>query len=96
MAWGRVHQNCFELLQGELSQFASSPGVARNRCAKCGTEITYRHEDCLPDLDFPLATLNSPGDVKPAYHVRTSEKLPWVQKGDALPQYLEWKPKDGT
>ncbi|WP_282610251.1 GFA family protein [Pelagibius sp. Alg239-R121] len=93
VAWGRVPQTRFELTQGALSKFASSPDVTRSRCTGCGTEILYQHKDCLPDLDFPLATLNNPEDVAPAYHVRTVEKLPWVQLGDGLPKYEAWRPK---
>ena len=93
VAWGRVHQNRFEVTQGELSKFASSPEVTRSRCARCGTEVLYQHEDCSPDLDFPLATLRTPGDVAPRYHVRAAEKLPWIEINDALPQHAGWRPK---
>ena len=94
MAWGRVKQDRFELIRGGLKEFASSPGVTRSRCANCGTEITYQHKDCDPDLDFPLATLDAPEKVTPAYHIRVSEKLPWIVISDKLPTYAEWREKN--
>ena len=93
VAWGRVDEDQFRLVQGELTKFHSSPGVTRSRCAKCGTEICYQHEEYRPHLDVLLATLESPDDVPPTYHVRMAEKVSWCDLDDALPKYEGWRPQ---
>lgn len=94
VAWGRVNEHAFEITQGEVSKFNSSPDVTRGFCARCGTGITYQHDDYLPDLDFLLATLDAPEEVIPTYHIRMAEKLPWVQINDELPKYEGWRPQN--
>lgn len=91
VAWGRVHSDAFQLTEGRLTEFESTSDVTRGFCSVCGTGITYQHAETVPDLDFLLATLDSPGDVKPTYHIRVVEKLPWVEITDGLPQYSEWR-----
>ncbi len=93
VAWGRVDEGQFAITEGEAAEFNSSPKVTRTRCARCGTEICYRHADERPDLDFLLATLDAPDAVRPAFHIQTAEKLAWVELNDALPKYDRWRSK---
>ena len=92
VAWGRVHSHVFRLTQGKLTEFHSAPKVIRGFCGVCGTGITYRNSETVSILEFQLATLDSPAEVKPAYHVWVSEQLPWVQISDGLSLYREWRP----
>lgn len=91
VAWGKVHVDAFQLMKGKLVQFKSSPGVVRGFCGTCGTGITYQHAESYPDLDFLLATLDSPEDFPPTFHIRVMEKLSWIHINDELPQYQEWR-----
>jgi hypothetical protein len=90
-AWGRVKQEDFEVVTGELTRFNSSPGVTWLFCKTCGTCIYYLNEKMAGDVDFLISTLSEPGAVAPSYHVQTAEKLPWVTIGDELPQYPRWR-----
>ena len=89
-AWGRVPADSFELLSGTLSEYNSSDEVIWSFCQSCGTSIKYQNLESAPDIDFMLATLKSPGDVTPKYHIQTKEKLPWVNINDDLPKYERW------
>lgn len=90
VAWGRVHADSFELLSGTLNEYYSSDGVIWSFCQSCGTGIKYQDLGSDPDIDFMLATLVSPGDVKPKYHIQTKEKLPWINIDDGLPRFERW------
>ncbi len=92
-AWGRVVQEDFEMLTGELTKFNSSPGVTWLFCKACGTCIYYLNEKMVGEVDFLISTLAEPGGVSPAYHVQVAEKLPWVTISDGLPAYERWLAK---
>ena len=95
VAWIRITEHDFEVTQGVLAEHHSSPGVIRGFCARCGTGITYQQAQHRPVMDFLLATLDAPERVTPAYHIRTAEKVAWIELNDALPKYEGWRPKDG-
>lgn len=90
-AWGRVHGDSFELLQGRLKEFNSSPEITWYFCNTCGTGIKYQDIDSAPDIDFLLSTLESPDKIEPKYHVQLKEKLAWVKIGDELPKFDRWR-----
>jgi hypothetical protein len=85
--WGTVALANLRLLHGELTQYRSSPPVRRGFCATCGTGITYRHADRPQDIDVALATLDEPQHLAPEAHVWVSDKVPWLQITDGLPQF---------
>jgi hypothetical protein len=44
-----------------------------------------------PDFRYiPLGTLDSDGDIAPAYHQFTGSKAPWYKIHDSMPQYETW------
>ena len=66
--------------------YASSPGVARDFCATCGTPMTYRSDRFPGECHFYAATLDNPAAYAPTEHVFTAEQLPWVRLADGLPR----------
>ena len=90
-AWGKVHQDSFQLLSGTLNEYQSREGVFWSFCKVCGTSIKYQNVDSAPYIDFTLATLESASKIAPSYHVQIQEKLSWVEIGDGLPQYKIWR-----
>src|SRR5438128_2248957 len=46
--------------QGEPARFASSPGVERTFCARCGTALGYASEDRPDAIDITTVTLDHP------------------------------------
>ena len=93
VAWVSINRKDFEYLATPPAQHASSRGVTRGHCVRCGTPMTYENSNYPDQLDLSVATLDDPGLIKPAFHIWMSHKLSWVEPGDGLPQYPEWRPK---
>ncbi|MEQ9643033.1 MAG: GFA family protein [Alphaproteobacteria bacterium] len=67
--------------------YASSPGVRRYFCGRCGTPIAYESEAFPGELHFYAATLNDPSGYAPTFHVHAGERLPWFDTADELPRF---------
>ena len=85
--WATFAASKFQLTQGQLAQLASSPGVLRGHCARCGSSLTYTHESRPTEIDVTLATLDDPAALPPAAHIWMQDRLPWVILGDSLPRH---------
>lgn len=85
--WATFARSAFRVTHGALSEYRSSPKVARGFCAVCGSSLTYRHEARPDEIDVTLATLDEPALIEPAAHLWVADKLPWLRIGDQLPQY---------
>jgi hypothetical protein len=78
----------FEILGGNLAVHRSSAQVERCFCSVCGTPLTYRHQLRVGEVDFTLASLDSPEQIEPRMHIWVQDKLPWVQIDDGRPQFM--------
>ena len=87
VAWGTCARQALRITHGTLSEFRSSPPAWRGFCARCGTPLTYRHEQRPGDIDVTLATLDEPARISPQKHVWVADKLPWVTISDGLQQH---------
>ena len=79
----------FRFVQGKenLTTHAASSGTKRSFCSTCGSiVINWSGEDAI-GLGIPAGTLDTPIDVKPAYHTFVRSKAPWYDILDGLPQY---------
>jgi hypothetical protein len=81
-----VPRESFRFTQGEPVAYASSPGVTRTHCGRCGSPMTYTSES-NNQVDLYIATLDNPAAIVPTYHVFADEQLPWFEIADALPRY---------
>jgi len=81
-----VPRESFRFTQGEPVAYASSPGVTRTHCGRCGSPMTYTSES-NNQVDLYIATLDNPAAIVPTYHVFVEEQLPWFEIADALPRY---------
>lgn len=63
VSWGAVRQRDFHIVEGrdQLRQYASSPGVLRSFCGRCGSPLCWqRTEGEFADwLSFTLASLGT-------------------------------------
>ena len=64
--------------------YASSPGVWRDFCGRCGSQMAYRATRFPGEIHFYAATLDDPARYGPTAHVHTDEQLPWVHLSDGL------------
>ena len=70
----------------EPAQFASSPGVTRMFCSRCGSPMAYRNDvDCPGAMHFYAASLDDPARFRPTAHDFRQEHLPWLHLSDGLP-----------
>jgi hypothetical protein len=94
VAWGTFARGQLRITRGALTEFASSAGVQRGFCARCGTPLTFRKEANPQDIDITLASLDEPAALAPQMHVWVQDKLPWVSIEDGLPQHPAGTPPE--
>lgn len=74
--------------------YASSPGVARSFCPRCGSPVAYQSPARAHELDLYALTLEDPSQFAATVHVHFNEHLPWLHLSDGLPR--EWVPRRMT
>lgn len=87
VAWATFRVQDVQFTRGAPVHHASSPGVVRGHCGRCGASISYRHERRPGDIDLTLVTLDDPSAFRPVAHIWVEDKLPWIGINDGLPQY---------
>ncbi len=60
--------------------YSSSPGVRRDFCPTCGSQMTYRSTRFPGETHFYAATLDDPTTFSPQDEVFPSEALPWAHR----------------
>lgn len=73
--------------KGRPLAYASSPGVTRGFCAKCGTPLAYESEKRPGDIDLFLGAFDEPEQLPATLHVWTEERVPWFHADESLPRY---------
>ena len=66
--------------------YASSPGVERLFCGRCGSAMAFRGADFPDEIFLYAASLEDPAMYKPDMHVHYGERLPWLNIVDDLPK----------
>jgi hypothetical protein len=85
--WISVPRTALRFTAETPEYYASTPGVRRSFCGRCGSPLTYEHEQ-LPDEVHVLAgALSEPGGARPQAHIFVAEQLPWFDAADELPRY---------
>lgn len=87
VAWFTVPGASFAWVEGQAAIFRSSPPVARAFCARCGTQLTYRHQDSPDEVDVTVGSLDEPDRVAPADHIWMQDAAAWDRPVDGLPSY---------
>jgi len=91
VTWVEVECSQFALLEGAPNRYESRPGVTRQYCARCGTQLTYQHADESDVLDLTACSLDTPDSVTPEDHVWCDRMVPWIVLDDGLPHYPRGK-----
>lgn len=92
VAWVVVRRGDFAFIAGEPERFRSSPPVVRTFCGKCGSPLTYQHEDSPDTIDVTTSTLDTPDAHPPTREIWLEHKIAW-QPQDANLQHF---PRDST
>jgi len=73
--------------------YASSPGVGRAFCGKCGTPLTWEGVSSTrggPIFEIHISTFDNPDILVPNGHSFDSERVPWFDVADNLPRFSEF------
>ena len=65
---------------------ASSPGVTRRFCRRCGTPVSFESERCPGEIHFYAALLVDHAGFEPECHDFWGERVSWVEPCDELPR----------
>jgi hypothetical protein len=87
VAWIVLGRSDFTFVTGEPIRYRSSPSVVRSFCGKCGTPLTYQHDDSPDSIDVTTATLDRPDAFPPTREVWTEHKVAWEVLDEDLRHY---------
>ena len=94
MAFASVPTEDFRWTAGEdkVDRFRSSSFGHREFCGECGSPLRIQVDHQPEMVDFPIATLDEPGDVPPGFHIFWGSKVAWFDPGDDLPRHDKFRP----
>jgi hypothetical protein len=87
VAWVVVDAARFRFVVGVPAEFRSSPPVVRTFCARCGTPLTYHHDQSPDTIDVTTASLDFPGSFAPTREIWLEHRLAWQPVNEALPHF---------
>jgi hypothetical protein len=87
VGWLTVSADSFRFVTAQPAEFHSSAPVTRSFCARCGSPLTYRHQDRPLEIDVTLATVDRAAAYAPMDHIYMADALPWDRPADGWPQY---------
>jgi hypothetical protein len=94
MAAAGFPRHAVSIGRGQMSYYASSPGVRRGFCGTCGTALSYENERWPGDIHLMIGAFERPDALQPQFHIFAEERLPWLKLTDGLPQYRT-TPREG-
>jgi hypothetical protein len=71
---------------GPVKWYNSSPELQRGFCSNCGTALFSRRQS-QNAVGISVGSLSDPSIFKPNEHIWTSERQPWLNFADGLPEY---------
>ena len=85
----------FRIISGaeRIARYASSPGVWRTFCSRCGSNLQWQIETKPNIVEIALGVLDGDPAVRPARHIFVGSKAPWHEITDGLPQHDTWPSK---
>jgi hypothetical protein len=87
VAWVVVRRDEFSIEQGVPATYRSSPPVERTFCGRCGTPLTYQHDDSRGSIDIQTATLDAPDEFPPTREIWLEHKIAWMGTNVRLRPY---------
>lgn len=74
--------SAYSVTKGEITKFASSPGVKRGFCARCGSTLTCENEKFPSEAHFHVGAFDRAAELQPTGHIFREEQLPWLHLQD--------------
>lgn len=90
----QVRAEDFAIVAGRdvVKAYRSSPDELRNFCGNCGSPIYSEAEHRRGILSIRCGLLNGDPAIRPAHHIYTAYKAPWLVIGDGLPEFPKGPP----
>jgi hypothetical protein len=87
--YGTVNRGDFKFVcgEGDLAAYASSAGVLRTFCKRCGATLQFIRESRSHTFSLALGTLDDDPGVRPSHHIFVGSKAPWFELTDTLPRH---------
>ena len=79
VAWITVKHSGFRFDRGSPTRYRTETGAWRTFCTRCGSSLTYEHDNRPDEIDITTASLDHPENFPPTRDVFPEEKLPWVE-----------------
>lgn len=76
--WVGFKETQVRWLTDEPDYYASSPGVKRGSCHRCGTPITYASDQWPGETHLLIGVFDDPSAFTPRKNVFTEDALPWA------------------
>jgi hypothetical protein len=89
VTWFSVRGSQLRFVVGTPTRFRSSAKGTRSFCSRCGTQLTFEHDDAGDEIDVTTCSLDDPEALPPEDHTHTNSRLRWVRLADGLPEYAE-------
>lgn len=70
--------SAYQVTQGEIAKFASSPGTVRGFCRACGSTLTCETAQLPTEAHFHVGAFDDPRGFEPTRHFFRNEQLPWL------------------
>ena len=87
LVFATVQRDQFVVTRGALARWRSSEIGQRTFCAGCGTQLTMEMDDKPDEVDFTVASLDTPEAVVPRFHIWARSRIPWFEVADEWPRY---------
>jgi hypothetical protein len=94
VAWFSVRRSGLRFA-GVPADYESSPGVRRQFCPRCGTQLTFSDTRSPNEIDITTASLDDPEQLPPEDHTFSQNRLHWMHLDEQLPRYLRTR-SDGA
>ena len=87
LTWVAFPVGAFAFTDGEPGVFKATDVAERAFCPRCGTQLTFRHEESAHQVDVTAGSLDAAGAFHPRDHIWESSRLPWLVIDDGLPRH---------
>lgn len=65
------------MIRGEITKFASSPGVKRGFCSRCGSTISCENAKYPAEIHLHVGAFDRRENLKPRGDIFAEERVPW-------------------
>ena len=78
MTWAGFRAEQVTIRGEPLTAYASSPGVTRSFCGRCGSHVAFHGEKWAGETHIPVCTFEAPELLPPEDDNFTDERLAWA------------------